>query len=476
MRQSNARPVFLKTAEILFFMLLFIMGWICGGGVDVVRADIFDGFDDPEKPSDIPTGDDRKERKTPFKLPGVRGFVSLGGSYNFYSHSPPNVDTDWSGISSLRTKLWLEYSSSFSGKWHLLINGHGFFDWAYRINGRENYTDDVLDEYEFETELGEAYLFGAVSDNLDVAFGRQILAWGNSDLIRVTDVINPLDWRQPGITSIGDLKLPVGMARMDYFRQNWRLTGVFIPEIRFTKRPEFGHDFYTYPDPLPPEDKPSSGVRNAEYGVSLESNINNWDIAFYWADLYRNIYRDVPSIEIRLENDQLVIGSKHNRIRFYGFALAKAIRDCTFIFEAAYNDAFEFAGSENEFSRTDILGGFAYYGFRNTNILLEAANRYIHDYEDILEQEPDYVQKNIFQWSFRIERMFMNDRLGLSFLNLMYALDGSDGAFQRIKAEYEFRDNITLAGGIALYQSGNLIWFDGIGYNDRAFMDIRYWF
>lgn len=478
MRRSNARRICLKAAVILIFVPLLILGPVYGEAGIGADADIFEGFEDPVRaPSDSAVGDDRKKSGAPFEIPGVRGYVGLSGSYNFFSHTPQNVDTDWSGLSSLKTTLWLEYSTSVFERWRLRVNGHGFYDGAYRINGRDNYTDDVLDEYEAEAELGEAYLRGAVLDNVDIKVGRQILVWGKADLIRVTDVLNPLDWREPGITSIGDLRLPVGMARMDYYRQNWRLTGVYIPEIRFTKRPVFGHDFYTSPQPLPPEDKPSSGTRNAEYGFSLENKINGWELAFYWADIYRNIYRDVPHIEIKaIENGRPVMGSRHNRIKFYGVALAKVVPDWSFKVEAAYNDAFEFANSEDEFARTDLLGGVEYYGFTSTNILLEAANRYIHDFEDILEQAPDYVQKNIFQWNFRIERLFMNDRLGLSLLTSTYALDGSDGAFQRIKAEYEFRDNIILAGGVAFYQSGDLIWFDEIGRNDRAFMDFRYWF
>lgn len=475
---SNTRLVCLKVAVILIFVAFLAMGRVYGEAGDAVDADIFDGFEDHvERPSDIGTDEDRKDRPERFKIPGVRGFLGLSGTYGYFSHTPPNVDTDWSGISSLKTRLWLEYSTSIFDRWDFLVNGHGFYDWAYRINGRGDYTDDVLDEYEAEAELGEAYLRGAVLDNVDIKVGRQILVWGKSDLIRVTDVLNPLDWREPGITSIGDLRLPVGMARVDCYWQNWNVTGAYIPEIRFTKRPVFGHDFYTSPQPLPPEDKPSSGTRNAEYGFALEGAINRWEVAFYWADIYRNIYRDVPHIEIKaVENAQPVMVSRHNRIKFYGFAVTKVIPDWSFKFEAAYNDAFEFANSEDEFTRTDVLAGLEYYGFRNTSILLEVANRYINDFDEILEQPPDYVQKNIFQWNFRIERMYLNDRLGLSLLTSTYALDGSDGAFQRIKAEYEFKDNIILAGGVAFYQSGELIWFDGIGKNDRAFMDVRYWF
>ena len=58
--------------------------------------------------------------------------------------------------------------------------------------------------------------------------GRQIVNWGRSDTVRVLDVINPLDNREPGLVDIEDLRLPVTMARVDYFPK-WFWTRTFFP-------------------------------------------------------------------------------------------------------------------------------------------------------------------------------------------------------------------------------------------------------
>jgi len=57
-----------------------------------------------------------------------------------------------------------------------------------------------------------------------------------------------------------------------------------------------------------------------------------------------------------------------------------------------------------------------------------------------------------------------------------YGGTGQDGAFQRFSAEYDVTDSIEIAGGIVLYQSGDLARFRSIGDNDRLFFNIKYSF
>jgi len=62
-----------------------------------------------------------------------------------------------------------------------------------------------------------------------------VVVWGRSDTIRVTDVLNPIDNRRPGMVDIEDLRLPVAMAKLDYFVGDWRVTPIAILEQRFQK-------------------------------------------------------------------------------------------------------------------------------------------------------------------------------------------------------------------------------------------------
>ena len=49
--------------------------------------------------------------------------------------------------------MLLELSWKFTDSWQAFVSGKGFYDFAYEINGRDDYTNDVLEEYEKEMNL-----------------------------------------------------------------------------------------------------------------------------------------------------------------------------------------------------------------------------------------------------------------------------------------------------------------------------------
>jgi hypothetical protein len=218
------------------------------------------------------------------------------------------------------------------------VSGHAFYDLAYRINGRDDYTDDVLDNYENEIELDEVYLQGSLTKDLDLKAGRQIVVWGRSDNIRITDVLNPLDLRWPGLVDIEKLRLPATMTKLDYFIKGWRFSGIVLHEVRHNKNPEFGSDFFPGFQPLPGKESPDEGfaIDNTQFAVSLDGIFRGWDVSFYFADIYgQNGYLapitmvPVPQFEV-----------KRARIQMLGGALNIAWGNWLFKSEAAFFDGF----------------------------------------------------------------------------------------------------------------------------------------
>jgi len=455
--------------------------------------DVLEGFDDEPKEDekspaedDILKGFDDDSKKTKPEVPpklqkdevkpsifSLNGDVKLGASYNFAHDKPQGNETDWRGLSRLRGELHLELNAKFSKLWQARLSGKGAYDFAYTIHGRDEFTDDVVDNYEKELELGETYIQGSLTKSFDVKIGRQIVVWGKSDNIRVTDVLNPLDMREPGLTDIEDLRLPVTMSRFDYYIGDWSLTGITIHEIRFNKNPEFGSDFYPSLTPPPHEDKPDSGGKNTEYAAAINGIFGGWDVSFYWADYYN----DMPHMEIIFTGLPPQIEWKHARLKMVGAAFNAAVGNWLLKTEAAYIDGFEFFNSlEKEYSRIDVLAGIEYSGFTDTTVSLEAVNRHINDFDDVLELPPDKAQKDEFQWVVRLTRNFLNETLDLTLLASTFGGTGQDGAFQRLSAEYDITDAIEIEGGLVFYKSGDLARFRNIGDNDRLFCQIKYSF
>ena len=431
--------------------------------------DILEGFDDESEETKCESSE--QEQKP--SIYSLDGYIKLGASYNIAHDAPEPGKTDWRGLSRLRPEMQLDLSARFSKSWQAFVSGKGSYDFAYEIRGRDEFTEPVLDNYEKELELREAYVLGSLSDNLDIKAGRQIVVWGKSDNIRVTDVLNPLDMREPGLTDIEDLRLPVTMTRLDYYIGKLSLTGIALHEIRFNKNPEYGSDFYPAATPLPLEDKPGSWGSNTEFAIAVSGVFSGWDIAFYWAD----IYNDLPHTELVSNGPPPQIEMKHARLKMYGSAFNIAMGNWLLKAEAAYFDGMKFFNEPGKtYSRTDVLAGIEYSGFKDTTISLEAVNRHINSFNDRLERPPDKANEDEFQSALRIEKDFLNDTLTFTLLASTFGLTGQDGAFQRFSMEYDLTDSVKITGGAVLYQSGDLPRHKNIGDNDRLFIEIKYSF
>lgn len=465
--------------------ILLLCLWLSTGQLAAAEGsnlnDILEGFDEPASTPSEPSMDailegfeeksgsteDRGAIDTEKRPWQFGGALTLGAAYNYAHDAPAVAETDYRGLSRLRGKLNLELDADLPKSWRAHVAGYGFYDAAYAINGRAEYTEAVLDDYENEAELGEAWLQGRLSQRTDLKVGRQIVVWGKSDNIRITDIINPLDNREPGMVDIEDLRLPLSMARLDYYIGDWGISAMAIPEIRFNKNPSYGSDFYPGAMPMPDELTPGDDGENTEYALAANGIFSGWDLSFYWAQHFD-------------DNAHLVTSNgapqlAHNRLTMTGVAVNAAVESWLIKGEAAHFSGLRYASLPSEsLQRTDTLLGIEYAGFTDTTVSLEVANRHLHNHEPALLAEG--VSEDEWQTALRYQGDFMHARLHLLALVSAFGENLDEGGFGRYSAAYDLADALTVTGGIVSYEGGDKLPFNRIGNNDRIFVDIRYSF
>lgn len=87
-----------------------------------------------------------------------------------------------------------------------------------------DFDEDELKSPEFNDRadaIREAYFSGSIAigagDSLDISLGRRQLVWGRTDLFRVLDIINPVDYSRHNIyDELEDIRIPMGMLTVDY--------------------------------------------------------------------------------------------------------------------------------------------------------------------------------------------------------------------------------------------------------------------
>lgn len=413
--------------------------------------ELLKGFDDNDSASN------KMNDEPGILVSGFTGKITEQIAYSLYNDKPHD------NISSLKSSLLLDYEHKFENGFKFKANVKAYYDAIYNIKGSEKFSQDELDELRSEVELFDAYLEGKITDSFDMKLGRQVVVWGRSDTIRVTDVLNPLDNRRPGMVDIEDLRLPVAMAKFDYFIGDWRVTPIAILEQRFSKKPPYGSIFYPAPIAVP-EDEDYSDIT---YALSVGGEFSGWDVNFYAA----RIHDDTGYIPV---TDTQSI--KHDKINMFGTALNILTGSWLFKTELAYFDGLKYTTvPDKSFSRIDLLLGVEYNGIADTLISYDLSSRNFMEYDDRLMNEFNPFKKHNYQHAFRISSDFMHDTLTANYLISPYGEKLDEGGFQRAWIKYELGEGINTNIGIVDYIGGSSF-FDEMENNDMVFADISYSF
>ncbi len=451
--------------------------------------DVFEGFDDEAAPAAEPD----EPRPSAGRFWELSGAATLSASSNFQQRAPRPGEPDYRGLSKLRGELALQLDLELPRGWDARIAGRGFRDYRYAINGRSDWAHSALDSYQSELEFQELWLRGSLRDDLDLKFGRQVVVWGRADTIRVLDVLNPLDNREPGLVDVEDLRLPVTMTRLDYYWRRWNLTAMAIHEVRFSEDPAFNHEYLplpgsvsrdpNMPPPIPSADKPSSGGSNTEWAAALNGTFSGWDVSLHWAR-----YFDDAALLQSAGGASLI--SRYPRVTLLGIGANLARGNWLWKAEAAHISGLKYGEitpsgpNSARRDRVDVMLGFEYGGFAESAVAFEIAQRHIRDFDsDFLGADLSFLgtsavglQQDTVQAILRYTHDLRHDTVHLTGLVGAIGWKADDGALARFSVAYDVRDAVTISGGVMLYRGGDLLAFDGIRNNDRVFVNAKYSF
>ena len=222
------------------------------------------------------------------KAYSIYGNISFDTSYN-YAHKKPinNTLNDFRYFSSAKTSADIYAEYKFENSYKLKANIKAYKDFIYTLKEDEYKT--IPKDYEDYSDINELYLQGSINSNLDFRIGRQIVVWGKSDNIRITDTLNPLNNLTPAMTDIEDLRLGRTMAKFDYYTNGWDISTIFLLENRYSMMPKYGSDFAPQNKILANSlsvDEPSNSLKNSGFALSLSKNYEGQDIAFYLSNQF----------------------------------------------------------------------------------------------------------------------------------------------------------------------------------------------
>lgn len=508
-------------------LALLAMVWLASPAVaeEAELDDILGGFESLDEFDDVETS---TEAIDPLAW-DLGGSLSASVAWNAKDHDS-STGTNYNGWSRARLRLNLSVDKRFSDRWRMHIDGYAWHDLIYDGHDERDYTDEVLDEYETDTQIQEAYLQGQLSERWDLWLGRQVVVWGFADNLRVLDILNPLDNLEPAIADIEDLRRPVGMLRLNHFRGPWSLGLIVIPEQRFSRLPPVGSDFYPLEDAngnavVFREEQPED-FQEYNYAASLTGRFSGWDLSINAARLWF----DEPYLDPRafdplspdadFSQDAVL---RHSRVNMGGFGVQFTRGGWLFKQEASVIDGLlltrtsevdfsvplplpldlggipvlgpvvggvvggivpSFSGSAvfpndvSEHQQQNLLLGVEYYGLKSTSIGIEIAGRWLSDFDDALDASGFLKQRT--ESSLRVTRDFLREKLRSTLVVIFFDQDGSlgadGGAIYRLNLDYELANALELSGGAVVYAGGDQQPYDIWKDNDRLFAEMKWSF
>jgi len=196
-------------------------------------------------------------------------------------------------------------------------------------------------------ELREFYFYTKVFKKIRLTLGKQQIVWGETDGLKLLDVINPQNYREFVLDDFEDSRIPLWSVKSEFNIKKYGVQLVWIPDNTYHITQDFNAPFFTKSlFQSPPKGvttafnstkKPSNFITDSDVGVRLSTFKKGWDLTFnyfYYYDDLPVFYSNVLIVEN--SNPVLSIDPKFERQHLLGMTLNKVVGSSTLRGEIAY--------------------------------------------------------------------------------------------------------------------------------------------
>ena len=428
-----------------FFYIVLASVLLCFTGTTIYAQE--QDFFDIVEIDDVPDGP-----STNSKL-DYRGYVQQKLKYG--TDTPDQnfpFERDQRGISQFRTDFFAEIRYQFNDSFQVQISGKNELDWIEwnREQPRESEQTWGADKNTFR--LKDAFLDLTFSNDIWLRIGNQVLAWGESESLAVTDILSTQDLREPGQAELQDIREQIPAALISAPVLQGTLNTVLTWSAGADRFANSRDEFY----PLialknsGTEIETHSPDTKWELAFKYDYRINGGDLSFVAAEINKNTPDLVPTLTPTNPGQTSAFQFSQRRQRFFGASANRAIN--SFLFRAelgrlrdtSQNNDVTFSHQEDQYRG---MVGAEYSGWNNWTISMEYNFIHHRSNEDVRQNSTDsgYI--------FRSQYTALNEKLSNQFWFMKLAEEG--GRIARWDLSYELRDNWELSTTLVNYENDN---------------------
>ncbi len=358
------------------------------------------------------------------------------------------------GLSPTVTKslsfLQLEATARFRQRMQLTAIGRVHYDAALdavdpdELNPRLA-PGDPVGGHPHGAELKEAYL-DLFYETVDLRLGRQIVRWGVLEGARITDRINPIDFREYLFRDVEDRYIPLWMATLNYYPGWGQLQLLLIPDMTFNKPAPAGSEWEAFQTP-PGTSSPSSSPKNTEVGIN--GGIRAGEVAinasyFYTWDDFPAAFRSIFGVVSQPTG--VGFNARHERLHVFGLSVTQDVGKSVLSFEGAYDHGKYLATDIGAMPANEIQRDMARWGIGlDLNISgVDVSTLYFQ--EHVLHWRPFIPARRTERAaSIMVSEKFLNNRLDLQMLLLYFGT--GDQYIARPQAAWRVTDRVKVTVG-----------------------------
>ena len=421
--------------------------------------------------------------------------IVKGWAENFTAYMPSEiVGTDNANLSNFRNTIQLETEYRINKQVKLYGIFKYFYEGAFDID--DGYVDRVKDDLEEPRSrdwLREAYVDLNLG-RLFIRIGKQQVVWGESDGLRLADIINPLDLSSHYIFETWeDIRIPNWMGRIIYsipsaHQYNVELIvipGHFDPTRMAPEGAPWAFPGYAqFIIDAMYDSVPHTSLENVQAGIRLGGNFGGADIRLFnfytrsqlpifepdWLARFGEGRTDLFSFK-----QEDVIGGSFNYFENYTKAVYRG--EITFTIDHAFNRTDFTQVDKNVINYMLGIDRPTYFKFLNENSFFLSAQLFqmlILDHEDDLISAYTGGHEDLTILTFLANTSYWHDRI-VPQVFIAHEVNGSGWIQPQISYNPGDHWRFTL-GGNYLYGHDPFGYFGLFGDSSEIFFRLRYYF
>jgi hypothetical protein len=358
------------------------------------------------------------------------------------------------GIENINSEILLQVQGRPTYNSKIKISGVADYDWGSWKNNAYS-----LGESEINLELKDFFIDLTSDSGLWVRLGNQIVARGEIESVKITDIVNPIDISAPGQVEFKDIRTQVPALFIS------SPIGHIVGEIIFTNnagsdklgtsKPGSAFDYSILnnqiielvPDGIGLLSVDQEPTKSWEIISRLNYKLNGGDISFSVGEINWN----QNSLQAVKESIPLILEYGFDRVKVIGISGNLVRSNYLFKYEAALNDGRKFQNtdpltpwSERQEVVTGI--GLEYSGLSNTSLSFELNSSNILDYSTEL-----FGDENATGFVLQARWSGLNDLL--SVYGAFNQLAGDESTISTLFIEYDITDSLQLDGRLIMYDA-----------------------